>query len=329
MIKTQCTNPIFIIGCPRSGTTLLATLLNRHSQIASSTETHFFNFVSKRNYNWKEFTLTSFTRIIEESRIKDFISHAAINKERLIKAFKQDPQSKYQSRLEIDQFYKKEVFDLLMNSFLAAKSKLRLCESTPQHLQNIQEILELYPQAKFIHLIRDGRDTTSSLTRMPWRPNGLLNNSRFWVQNLKKASKIITKLGKDSTSIMELRYEELVLNPEESLQKVCKFINEDFEPALLDDSKQEQIIYSSWESTWKQKTREKIDPGSIGCWRKELDEDEQAILNWYLRDILTGLGYESVKQKLKLRQWFKLGFEYLIITWRKLIRIVLNLVNSL
>jgi len=325
LIKTQCTNPIFIIGCPRSGTTLLANMLNRHSQIASGTETHFFDFVSRRNYNWKEFTLTSFTQLLAESRIQDFIQAAGISKEKLIKNYKQDPQSKYQSTLEIDQFYKKEVFDILMNSFLDSRSKTRLCENTPQHLYYVEEILTLYPQAKFIHLIRDGRDTTRSLMQMPWRPNGLLNNARFWVQNLKEASKVINKLGTDS--ILEIRYEELVLKPEDSLKQICDFLEEQYQPDLLDNSKDQATIYSTWESSWKQKTRTKLNTDSINSWQTELDKDSQALLNWYLKDILTGLGYEVQETKLTNKQRLKLGLEYLAICWRKLLRIILNFVN--
>lgn len=325
MIKTQCTNPIFIIGCPRSGTTLLASILNRHSQIASGTETHFFDFVSRRNYNWKEFTLTSFTQLLAESRIQDFIQAAGISKEKLIKNYKQDPQSKYQSKLEIDQFYKKEVFDLLINSFLDSRSKARLCENTPQHLSHIEEILTLYPQAKFIHLIRDGRDTIRSLMQMPWRPNGLLNNARFWVQNLKEVSRTINKLG--TNSILEIRYEELVLKPEESLKLICDFLEEEYEPGLLDNSKDQAAIYSNWESSWKQKTRTQLNTDSINSWQTELDQDSQALLNWYLKDILTGLGYEVQETKLTNKQKLKLGLESLSICWRKLVRTVLNFIN--
>ncbi|MDA0772533.1 MAG: sulfotransferase [Cyanobacteria bacterium] len=325
MIKTQCTNPIFIIGCPRSGTTLLASILNRHSQIASGTETHFFDFVSRRNINWKEFTLTSFTKLLAESRIQDFIQAAGISKEKLIKNYKQDPQSKYQSKLEIDQFYKKEVFDLLMNSFLDSRSKARLCENTPQHLCHIEEILTLYPQAKFIHLIRDGRDTIRSLMQMPWRPKGLLNNARFWVQNLKEVSKTINKL--DTDSILEIRYEELVTKPEESLELICDFLEEKYEPGLLDNSKDQAAIYSNWESSWKQKTRTQLNTDSINSWQTELDQDSQALLNWYLKDILTGLGYEAQETKLTNKQKLKLGLESLSICWRKLVRTVLNFIN--
>ncbi|MBT6843919.1 MAG: hypothetical protein HOA17_09035 [Candidatus Melainabacteria bacterium] len=325
MIKTQCTNPIFVIGCPRSGTTLLASILNRHSQIASGPETHFFDFVSRRNINWKEFTLTGFTKLLAESRIQDFIQAAGISKEKLIKNYKQDPQSKYQSKLEIDQFYKKEVFDLLMNSFLDQKAKSRFCENTPQHLYNIEEILTLYPQAKFVHLIRDGRDTTRSLMQMPWRPKGLVNNARFWVRNLKEVSRTINKLGTDS--ILEIRYEELVTKPEQSLELICDFIEEKYEASLFDNSEDQAAIFSNWESGWKQKTRSKLNTDSINSWQTELDEDQQAILNSYLKDILAGLGYESKTNKLNIKQKIKLGFEFSTIAWRKLIRSVLNFLN--
>lgn len=302
-------------------------MLNRHSQIASATETHFFDFVSRRDYDWKNFNLNNFTRLIGESRIKDFIESAKINKERLVKNFKQDPESKNQSKLEIDQFYKKEVFDLLMNSFLDQKAKSRLCENTPQHLYNIEEIITLYPEAKFIHIIRDGRDTTSSLMEMPWRPKGLLNNARFWLQNLKRVSKVRNKLKNDSQYILELRYEELILDSEASLKRICIFLDEDFESNLLDSDKDQAPVFAHWESAWKHKCMSKLNPTSVGIWKKKLDEDQRAILNWYLKDALIGLGYESSEAKLNIKQKIKLGFEFITIAWRKLLRSVLNFLN--
>ena len=64
------------------------------------------------------------------------------------------------------------------------------CEKTPQHLRSVDKILKYYPKAKFVHVIRDGRDVVNSLLKMPWRPDGLINNARFW--------KKFVRLGRDA-----------------------------------------------------------------------------------------------------------------------------------
>ncbi len=322
--KTKCETPIFIVGCPRSGTTILASILNRHSRVASATETHFFNFIAKNNYDWKQFDLENFKRLLEESRISDFISLVNVDQDTLIKEFQNINNEKLDANLGVDDFYKKQTFDTLMNILLEKRHKFRFCEKTPQHLQNVAEIIKLYPCAKFIHIVRDGRDTVNSLLKMPWRPNGLVNNARFWVH--------YAKLGQEQQklfpeNILTVRYEELLRDPETNLKAICKFIDEKFEPAMLKESSSDMEIFSPWESAWKHKAQQGLDAGRIGAWSKELDADDQAILNYLLRKPLVDLGYQVPVVKLSSKQGLKLALEYLQITWRKVLRLVFHVVN--
>ncbi len=329
MVKTQikCENPIFIVGCPRSGTTVLASILNRHSKIASATETHFFNFVSKNNYDWKHFDLNTFKRLLEESRISDFTSLIKAEEETLIQKFIENTMDKSQSKLDPDDFYKKQVFDVLMNSLLEKRNKTRFCEKTPQHLYNIQEILKLYPKAKFIHLIRDGRDTVNSLLKMPWRPDGLVNNARFWIQYIKLGQDLTKQLGELPDNLLTIKYEELLNEPNASLKQICEFIGEKFETKILQESQSDVEIFSPWESSWKHKAKQDLDSSRIGAWSKELSKDDQAILNYVLRRPLLELSYSVPATKLNLSQKLKIAYEYLTISWRKFVRVVFHVIN--
>ena len=329
MAKTQikCKNPIFIVGCPRSGTTILASILNRHSQIASATETHFFNFISKNNYDWKNFNLTIFKQLLEESRIADFTNLVQAKESDLVEKFANYNMDQSQSILAIDEFHKKQVFDILMNTLLEKRNKTRFCEKTPQHLNNVQEILKLYPQAKFIHLIRDGRDTVNSLLKMPWRPGGLVNNARFWIQYIKLSQELHKQAGDLSGNLLTIRYEDLLNNPKQILEQICEFIGEKFEPKMLKESQADIEIFSPWESTWKHKSSQDLDSSRIGAWSKELSIDDQVILNYLLKKPLKELSYTVPELQLNLRQRFKIAMEYLDITWRKLVRIIFHLIN--
>lgn len=327
-VQIQCENPIFIVGCPRSGTTVLASLLNRHPNIASGTETHFFNYVAKNNYNWAHFDSESLSRLLEESRVVDFIKLAELSKQEILNKFKNYDLSNIDSNLSYEEQSKKIIFNILMQSFLEHKHKSRFCEKTPNHLQNVPEILKLYPQAKIIHLVRDGRDTVNSLLKMPWRPSGLVNNARFWSQYIKLGSRIETKL-KDhhQNNLLQIRYESLLENPEITLKIICKFIGEDFNQKILDDSNEDENIFSSWENSWKHKSRESLDSSRVGASIKELSSDDQAILNYLLRKDLIQLGYTTLEPKLNLKQYVKMISEYFFIIWRKIIRTIFNIIN--
>ena len=316
--------PIFIVGCPRSGTTILAAILNAHPEIATATETHFFNYISKqKKYNWKNFTEKYFEMLLDESRIVDFFTLTKISKEDLRARFRA---LKLSSDSEQN---KKEVFSLLIEALVEKKGKKLFCEKTPQHLQNVEEIIKLYPQAKIINLIRDGRDAVNSLVKMPWRPDGLLNNSRFWQTYIKIGQNLEAKL--DKQSFVTVKYEDLLREPQEIIKKLCDFIGVEFIDSMITrDSKEEQgseNIFSDWESSWKHKSLEEIDSTRIGAWAKELDGEDQLILNWHQAKILKTLGYEAEKVQLKFNTQLKVGAEYIKLSSKKFLRLLSFAVN--
>jgi hypothetical protein len=309
--------PIFIVACPRSGTTILATLLNSHPQICASTETHFFNFISKqKKYNWKNFDLKQFEDFLNESRIVDFCSTAKISKEELREDFK---------KLSFDSnpsSSKKKIFDLLINSLTQKKSKQFFCEKTPQHLSSVKEILDLYPLAKVIYLVRDGRDVVNSLVKMPWRPEGILNNSRFWKSYIKLGQKLEADL--EDSKFITIRYEDLLNKTEETLKQLFGFLDIEYSSQVLERSGalDSESIFSEWESSWKHKSLDEIDSTRIGAWVKELDIQDQKILTWHQRKILNKLGYDVQESSVGFQLRFKILVEYIGLFFRKILRLV-------
>jgi predicted MPP superfamily phosphohydrolase len=277
--------PIFIVACPRSGTTVLAALLNKHSNIASATETHFFNYVSKLKI-FKKFTKQAYCRnflseIFAEPRIADFCEVSGISRDEFAKAL--EP---YLGQKLSDKVF----FDLIMSLFLTKKHKPRFCEKTPQHLLCVNKILELYPKAKIIHVVRDGRDVVNSLLKMPWRPKGLLNNARFWIRYARLGQQLNHQYSEAKENFMSIRYEDLLLNTEKLLREILSFVEEAYEEGILDKNFQEKI-FASWENEWKHKSAEGIDPSRIGAYRKELSLSDQAALNSILKKTLIKLKY--------------------------------------
>lgn len=315
-------HPIFIVGCPRSGTTKLASILNKHSHIAAATETHFFNFVSKQKFDWKSFNINDLKKLLSESRIMDFTKLGGLESQEILDQFSAISRTQECNKLSIEEAKKKEIFNLLVKNYLSKKNKLRICEKTPQHLQNISEILKLYPQAKIILMVRDGRDTVNSLIKMPWRPSGLINNARFWIQYLELG----TREG-SRPEVLTVKYEDLLANPEHTLRQICDFLGEEFEASLLTEDKESENLFSSWESSWKHKSQEGLDPSRVSAWKRELSPDEQVVLEWTLYKALVTAGYSSERPKLKPRHWLKILLEYLGITWRKLVRTVSHISN--
>jgi hypothetical protein len=314
---TAAENPIFIVACPRSGTTILATLLNMHPEICSSTETHFFNFIVKqKKYNWKSFDLIQFEAFLKESRIVDFCSLAKISKEDLIEEFKK---LNFGSNSNAN---KKKILDILINSLTNKKSKKYFCEKTPQHLYSVKEILSLYPAAKFIYLVRDGRDVVNSLMKMPWRPDGLINNSRFWKSYIQLGQKLEASMPE--SSFFTVRYEDLLNNPEGTLKIIFEYLGIEYSPQILSrtEGTGSENIFSDWETSWKHKSLDEIDSTRVGAWLKELTVEDQLVLNWHQHKLLTKLGYEVPESTLGFQLKFKISVEYLQLGLRKISRLI-------
>ncbi len=313
MPTEKTSEPIFIIACPRSGTTILATILNRHPNIATAPETHFFNLISKLDYTWNKLTDNDIHSLLNQSRIIDLIKVAELDKELLA-----------QELLVMPKRNQKAFFDLLIKHFLVKKDKARLCEKTPQHLRNVDEILALYPKAKFLHLIRDGRSVVNSLLKMPWRPAGLVNNARFWLQNIRLGEKFTRKY--EGTSLLTIRFEDIMIKPEETIMQVCNFIGEEYSDSLLDTNLKDNI-FPSWENNWKHKSTQQLDSKRVNAWSDEMTTEDKTILEWMLSSTLIKYGYTNKRAKLNFKSAVKLSGEYIELAIRKLYRGATNLIN--
>lgn len=329
---------IFIIGCPRSGTTKLAELLSNHPDIFVSSETHFFNinwgFQSHNNSLLKlirDISNEQLHHLLEDFyqhyRIQDFLQLANIESLRITQLCKnllnQDDTDREITNSEL---FKQFLFTALMQ---ASKEKMPneniFCEKTPQHLLNVHEIHRLFPNAKFIHVKRDGRDVVNSLLKMPWRPAGLINNARFWRKYARFGEKLENDLacGTLSGNLISIEFVELLKNPTETLKYICKFIDIQFSESMLKhDNKQK--VFADWEKQWKHKANSNIDPSRSGAYKKELSKDDQIILNHFLHKDLTALGYEVDLSDFKLKHLILIWGSYIELFKTKLLRCISN-----
>ena len=247
MVKPNLESPIFIIGSPRSGTTFLGECLGTIPEIS---------------YHFEPVLIKAAARYIYT---KEWSGDRAKN------------------------FYR-QVYGWLMR--LQQDGDLRLAEKTPRNSFIIPFLAEAFPNAKFIHIIRDGRDVALSLTRKPWynnelngsimrEPGGYLCGStpRFWVEperdrefettdNIHRCIWLWRRYIEAATAGMnsllpgqglELRYEDLVTNPEREGDRLL-----DFMAINLDDSRQTFQQYLI--------TNARLD--SVGKWQKSLTPED-------------------------------------------------------
>lgn len=120
------------------------------------------------------------------------------------------------------------VLDAAFRYFARTEGKSRWCEKTPQHLQHLGNISKLFPSAKFIHIIRDGRDCAASLER---RFKRLPAHSIFrWKNVVRDGRKQGAELG---DKYMEVKYEAVTEDPELWMRRICEFVGLPFHEDVL------------------------------------------------------------------------------------------------
>lgn len=260
------TEPIFIIGCPRSGTTLLRVILDSHPNICSGPETNIIEelnrFNGKINKNW------------------DKLQIYGINK------------NEYYTKLS-------EVFSTFQEKYIQQKKKKRWAEKTPDNIFYVDFINNLFPKCQFINVIRDGRDVVCSFKER-WGRKTILHALKTWNRSIDLTMKYRKEF--DKKRYFEVRYEDLVLDSEDYTKKIMLFLGEDWSPKLLEHQKQKHDYYLKPVNKKEKNVREKnpmrhspskpIFTSSVGKWKKNLNFIERLVVNSKLKNNLTKLGYK-------------------------------------
>jgi hypothetical protein len=150
-------------------------------------------------------------------------------------------------------------------------------------------LLRLFPDAQFVHLIRDGRDCVASLKEMPWYTGSVYSAVCAWAEAIDFARHGAPKLPEGSYH--ELRYEDLTADPESHLRRLCEFLGEDFAPAMCEPSTLAGIAVPA-HKTWHARTHDEVTTSRTGTWRERLDPGEISLCESILGDRLETYGYE-------------------------------------
>jgi len=120
----------------------------------------------------------------------------------------------------------------LFKVYALVHGKTRWGDKTPVYVRSINLLAELFPTALFVHIIRDGHNVAMSYLSVPWGPRSIWEVARKWKVDVGAGIKAGRRLG--PSRYMELRYEDLVSDPEVELKGICHFAGLEFIPSMLD-----------------------------------------------------------------------------------------------
>ncbi len=212
--------PVFVVGSPRSGTTLLYHMILSSGNFAVyRSETHIFNVFAphygdlRRTANRKE--------MVEEWLQSKYFRLTGLDLE------------KTRSQLMHGVRSPGDFLRIIMEATARAQGLERWAENTPEHVLYLREIKRTIPEALFIHIIRDGRDVALSLDKKQWvrpfpwdRDQGPLVCALYWEWMVRAGRKAGPALGSD---YMEVHYEDLIQEPRQTLARIGQFIEHDLD----------------------------------------------------------------------------------------------------
>jgi hypothetical protein len=222
-------NPfVFVVGCPRSGTTLLQRLLDAHSRLAVIDETLWIPTIFERR---KGLTPEG---LVTPALIPLLAGHRRFAKLNL-------PVEQLERLLDAGRPYASfvsAVFDL----YGEARGKSLVGDKSPGYVRSIPILHELWPSTRFVHVIRDGRDVCLSAIAWSkadkvfgdfrsWGPDPVTTAALWWERSVRLGREAGAALGHDL--YLELSYDDLVAGPEEGCAALCAFLDLPFDPGML------------------------------------------------------------------------------------------------
>ena len=241
--------PIFVVGAPRSGTTLMRSIIDAHPNICCPV--------------WETGIFEKLATIVNGD----------------IKLHLEKSPNFPMKRSDLLQWCQRSVEDL-MHCLVSEIGKPRWAEKTPAHVFHIDLIHEIFPQAQFIHMIRNGRDVVRSLQNMLFGPRDIRWSTKRWIESVQAGRVSGEKLPKGQ--YLEIRYEDLLRNPEQILKQLCEFVREPWMPQMLDFHKPENNSWHLKHQPFQEKP--------IHNYRK-LRLFEKIIFSWYAFRLMQELGY--------------------------------------
>jgi len=219
------------------------------------------------------------------------------------------PTARLRGTLEARTFY--DQMARLYVERLGKRGVTHFGEKTNEHLSRLQRIHRLFPNAKVILMVRDGRDVALSLRRLPWTSRDLYVNFALWLYCY-RLQKNAQRRG--DLPLLCVRYEDVVKDPEKELRAILAFLGLPYEPQVAEGEGNEEGI-PPWEYLWKSRAVEKIKLHRVGLWRQELSVEQLGILERWGGWALQELGYELATDGKASLPWFF----HLRVAWRSLL----------
>jgi hypothetical protein len=269
-----------IVGSGRSGTTLLRNILDAHPDLAVAHEAHFLAPLARHRRAY--------------GKAGGFDGEAFVTDLYLDPNFRRLGLGEVEARSALRSAFPADyaaAARAILAAYAASRGKSRFGDKTPGYVKHMALLADIFPEARFIHIIRDGRDVALAyLDRSEWGPTTVGEAALYWRSRVEKGREAGRLLG--PRRYREILYEDLVDDPEGTVRDLCDFIELEYHPGMLAYHERGRDFVTST-ATPEAFTGLTL-PVTKGLrdWRSQMSPEDQWLFDVLAGNLLDTLGYE-------------------------------------
>ena len=270
-------NMFLIVGCGRSGSTLLRSILDAHGSISLPHETGFFARIACGSFGVGDTSLEQKLDVIMSKWWVGDMSTTA---------------PKIKEQLGGREASWRNLFVAFLASLPNPSDVTTFGEKTIRHINYVHQILDEFPACRVIQVIRDPRASFASFRRVKVGSNQVSQFVNDWSDAVG-----VDKAFAENERYLRVKFEDLVSNVEAVSAEICDFLDVDFDPAMLLFHERKTAGFSP-EQVHHQNTRKPVFKSSIAKWKEELSNSQIGLIEDFLSDDMKRLGYELTGVKV-------------------------------
>ncbi|MEJ2722681.1 MAG: sulfotransferase [bacterium] len=276
--------PVFIVGCERSGTTLLGLMLMQSEQLHVVHETRFLTTLRDRAGDYGDFTRPHERWFF----LRDLQREPATAKTSAFDPFKLDLVEAEEALRAAAPVGFPGASAALFRASAAKAGKSRWGDKTPRYVTHIDWLSEVYPDSQFVHIIRDARDTVRSIMKAGWQPS-IRRAAERWVRQVTIGRRVGGTLPPER--YIEVRFEELVEQPQEQLERITKWLGLDYSSAMLSYFESSDRILPADHMHLLGETKKPVNTARAYAWKKSMSPADVADIEDIAGPTLEACGY--------------------------------------
>lgn len=285
----------FILGNPRSGTSLLRIILNNHKNIIAPPESGFAHWWLKKYGTWQKKDCDNL------EKLKSLMNDLMLS--RKIETWELDFNALYEKIILTKPSNYSELVTLVYLEFITKMDVKVIIDKNNYYINHLKDLLKIWPDAYFIHLVRDGRDVASSYMELmdkdikyikykPKLSKNIADIASEWTNNVLSIEEYLLTINKDKR--ITIKFEDLIFSTKDTLNDLCEHFKIEFDDVMMNYYSQTERKYLEPKETsgWKEKTTSPPLTSRVGRYHEDISPSDLKIFNSIAYEALSSFGYK-------------------------------------